>query len=77
MKENCLKLTSIGIERTFEETILIKTIMTIREFTQKCRELQGGYRERMGEPMGVGPHLKNGTPQIICWLMAIRLARTL
>ncbi len=38
--------------------------MTIREFTQKCRKLQGGYRERMGEPMGVGPHLKNGTPQI-------------
>lgn len=38
--------------------------MTIREFTQKCRELQGKYRERMGEPMGVGPHLKNGTPQI-------------
>ena len=38
--------------------------MTIREFTQKCRELQGGYREHMGEPMGVGPHLKNGTPQI-------------
>ena len=38
--------------------------MTIREFTQKCREQQGKYRERMGEPMGVGPHLKNGTPQI-------------
>ena len=38
--------------------------MTIREFTQKCRKLQGGYRERMGEPMGVGPHLKKGTPQI-------------
>ncbi len=42
----------------------MKIMMTIREFTQKCRELQGKYRERMGEPMGVGPHLKNGTPQI-------------
>ena len=39
-------------------------MMTIREFTQKCREQQGKYRERMGEPMGVGPHLKKGTPQI-------------
>ena len=38
--------------------------MTIKEFTQKCREMQGRYRERMGEPMGVGPHLKKGTPQI-------------
>ena len=25
--------------------------MTIKEFTQKCRELQGKYREAMGEPM--------------------------
>ena len=42
----------------------MKIMMTIREFTQKCREQQGKYRERMGEPMGVGPHLKKGTPQI-------------
>ena len=42
----------------------MKIMMTIREFTQKCRELQGKYRERMGEPMGVGPHLRKGTPQI-------------
>ena len=41
--------------------------MTIKEFTQKCRELQGAYRERMGEPMGVGPwppENKKSRPQI-------------
>lgn len=29
--------------------------MNIKDFTQKCREQQGRYRERMGEPMGKGP----------------------
>lgn len=29
--------------------------MTTAEFTRKCRELQGKFRERMGEPMGKGP----------------------
>lgn len=41
--------------------------MTIKEFTQKCRELQAAYRERMGEPMGVGPwppENKKSRPQI-------------
>lgn len=38
--------------------------MTIKEFTQKCRELQGKYREKMGEPMGVGPRLKSPNKQI-------------
>ena len=38
--------------------------MNTKEFTEKCRKLQESYRKRMGEPMGVGPHLKNGTPQI-------------
>ena len=41
--------------------------MTIKEFTLKCRELQGAYRERMGEPMGVGPwppENKKSRPQI-------------
>ncbi len=39
-------------------------VMTIAEFTQKCRELQGAYRERMGEPMGVGPRPKSPNKQI-------------
>lgn len=30
-------------------------IMTIKEFTKKCREKQGAFREKIGEPMGVGP----------------------
>ena len=38
--------------------------MTIKEFTQKCRELQGAYRERMGEPMGYGPRLNSPNKQI-------------
>ena len=38
--------------------------MTIKEFTQKCRELQGAYRERMGEPMGVGPRQNSPNKQI-------------
>ena len=29
--------------------------MTIKEFTEKCRAIQGRFRESMGEPMGVGP----------------------
>lgn len=38
--------------------------MNTKEFTQKCRELQGRYRERMGEPMGVGPWRSSKTKQI-------------
>ena len=38
--------------------------MTVREFTQKCRELQGKYREKMGEPMGYGPKPKSPNKQI-------------
>ena len=38
--------------------------MTIKEFTQKCRELQGKFRERMGEPMGNGPRLNSPNKQI-------------
>ena len=38
--------------------------MTIKEFTQKCRELQGKYREAMGEPMGYGPRPKSPNKQI-------------
>lgn len=38
--------------------------MTIKEFTQKCRELQGKYREAMGEPMGNGPRLNSPNKQI-------------
>lgn len=38
--------------------------MTITEFTKKCRELQGEYREKMGEPMGKGPFRKSSNYQI-------------
>ena len=38
--------------------------MTTAEFTRKCRELQGKYRERMGEPMGKGPYLSSPNYQI-------------
>lgn len=38
--------------------------MNTKDFTEKCRDLQGSYRERLGEPRGVGPHLKNGKPQV-------------
>lgn len=43
------------------ETIVV---MTITEFTKKCRELQGKYREAMGEPMGNGPRLNSPNKQI-------------
>ena len=42
----------------------MKIMMTIREFTQKCREQQGKYRERMGEPMGV-PLAARLAPQVV------------
>ncbi|MBP5570457.1 MAG: hypothetical protein J6X46_05485 [Prevotella sp.] len=35
--------------------------MTIKEFTDKCRSLQGAFREKMGEPMGVGPWRNSAT----------------
>lgn len=35
--------------------ILNSSEMTIKDFTEKCRSLQGTFREKMGEPMGVGP----------------------
>ena len=35
--------------------------MTITEFTKKCRELQGKFREKMGEPMGVESTAVPGT----------------
>ena len=38
--------------------------MTTAEFTRKCRELQGKFRERMGEPMGKGPFRKSPNYQI-------------
>lgn len=38
--------------------------MTITELTKKCRELQGEYREKMGEPMGKGPFRKSSNYQI-------------
>ena len=38
--------------------------MTITEFTKKCRELQGAYRDRMGEPMGYGPRPNSPNKQI-------------
>ena len=38
--------------------------MTITEFTKKCRELQGEYREKMGEPMGKGPFRNSPNYQI-------------
>lgn len=38
--------------------------MTTAEFTRKCRELQGRFRERMGEPMGKGPYPKGPNYQI-------------
>lgn len=38
--------------------------MTTAEFTRKCRELQGKFRERMGEPMGKGPYPKGPNYQI-------------
>ena len=38
--------------------------MTITEFTRTCRELQGRYRERMGESMGKGPFLNSPNDQI-------------
>ena len=41
-----------------------KINMTTAEFTRKCRELQGKYRERMGEPMGKGPYLSSPNYQI-------------
>ena len=41
-----------------------KIYMTTAEFTRRCRELQGRYRERMGEPMGKGPFLNSPNDQI-------------
>ena len=41
-----------------------KIYMTTAEFTRKCRELQGKFRERMGEPMGKGPFRKSPNYQI-------------
>ena len=41
-----------------------KINMTTAEFTRKCRELQGKFRERMGEPMGKGPFRKSPNYQI-------------
>ena len=41
-----------------------KIYMTTAEFTRKCRELQGKFRERMGEPMGKGPFRKSSNYQI-------------
>lgn len=41
-----------------------KIYMTTAEFTRRCRELQGRYRERMGEPMGKGPFRKSPNYQI-------------
>jgi hypothetical protein len=38
--------------------------MNTKDFTEKCRDLQGSYREHLGEPRGVGPHFKNGKPQV-------------
>ena len=38
--------------------------MTIAEFTKKCRELQGKYREKMGEAMGYGPRPNSPNKQI-------------
>lgn len=38
--------------------------MTIAEFTNKCRELQSEYREKMGEAMGYGPRPKSPNKQI-------------
>lgn len=35
--------------------------MTIKEFTEKCRKLQGSFREKIGEPMGVGPWRSSDT----------------
>ena len=35
--------------------------MTIKEFIESCRTLQGAFRKKMGEPMGVGPWQKTGT----------------
>ena len=37
------------------DNLLVKTEMTITEFTEKCRAKQGAFREEIGEPMGVGP----------------------
>ncbi len=41
-----------------------KIYMTTAEFTRRCRELQGRYRERMGEAMGYGPRPKSPNKQI-------------
>ena len=41
-----------------------KINMTTAEFTRKCRELQGNFRERMGKPMGKGPFRKSPNYQI-------------
>lgn len=38
--------------------------MTVTEFTKICRELQGRYREKMGEPMGYGPGALSPNKQI-------------
>lgn len=38
--------------------------LSITEFTRRCRELQGSFREKMKEPMGVGPFRDSVTKQI-------------
>ena len=39
-------------------------VLTITGFRKKCREQQGMFREKIGEPMGVGPWRNSSTKQI-------------
>ena len=54
-------MTNAGIMKNMRTESKTKN-QKIRQFTEECRKKQGTFRERMSEPMGVGPFRFSTTP---------------